>query len=186
MAPIIIVRGVLSVVRRGQCLLRAIERGLLAFVAYHETAAVLRRAVWFDGHAQPIESSAMNTMDEDAAAWHGANTYAYRDVSATLAFPDVMDAAEGIASATELYSMGCIAPKAVALAWRALKPNGRAYFFVWAGDWPLRGTGRAVADVVRGAFQANSWASDFVDEVASVFGRDECFADNNRNFVCAP
>lgn len=72
-----------------------------------------------------------------------------------------------------------------ALARRALKPGGCAYFFVWAGDWPVRGTGRESVDEARGAYQANAWASAFLDEVAAVFGRNVCFADNNLNFVCA-
>jgi hypothetical protein len=55
-----------------------------------------------------------------------------------------------------------------AVARLALKPGGRAYFFVWAGDWPARGTGAAMTDAARDAHQANAWASAFIDEVAAV------------------
>lgn len=248
----------LDCLRGAQHLLRAIERAVLGLAASRAVSAVARRPAWFDGHSQPIESSATNTVDEDAAAWAGPKTYTYGSVRPELAFPDVTDTTEGIASAAELHRMGRIgradlvldlgsgrfcrsgawlrlrggaaavhaadpynlpphanaaSQRAVeaaggadvvlsasvvnvlptararlehyALARRALKPGGRAYFFVWAGDWPLRGTGRATVDAARGAYQANAWASAFVDEVAAVFGRRECYADNGRSFVCA-
>ena len=209
--------------RGAQHLLRAIERRVLGLAASRAMEAVARRAAWFDGHSQPLPSSATNTLDEDVATWPGAKTYTYS--SSALAFPDVTDTTEGIASAAELLKMCRIRSNDVvldlgsgrfccagawlrlqdstiavhsadpynlpaqaneasqraieaaggadvvlsasivnvvptvsarlehyALARRALKPGGHAYFFVWAGDWPLRGIGRETVDVARGAY----------------------------------
>jgi hypothetical protein len=36
----------------------------------------------------------------------------------------------------------------------SLKPGGVAYFKVWAGSWPARGTGQEVLDLQRGVYQA--------------------------------
>jgi hypothetical protein len=49
-----------------------------------------------------------------------------------------------------------------------LKPGGVAFFKVWAGFWPHRGT--AQAEIKQGVYQANAWAQHFLPEVREVFG----------------
>ncbi|CAG9461421.1 unnamed protein product [Pedinophyceae sp. YPF-701] len=65
----------------------------------------------------------------------------------------------------------------------AMRPGALAYFKVWAGAWPVRGTGVATTDRERKAYQANRWASGFLDEVRGVF--EEAYADNNLNLIVA-
>ena len=67
----------------------------------------------------------------------------------------------------------------------ALKPGGIAYFKVWAGSWPHRGTGIPDYDNLRGVFQANAWADKFRENVAAVFGDSNVLVDNNRNLILA-
>lgn len=50
----------------------------------------------------------------------------------------------------------------------SLKPGGVAFFKVWAGFWPHRGTGQA--EIKQGVYQANAWAQHFLPEVREVFG----------------
>ncbi len=40
-------------------------------------------------------------------------------------------------------------------------------------------------DSSRKVFQANKWASEFVTEVATIFGASNVFADNNLNLIVA-
>ena len=68
---------------------------------------------------------------------------------------------------------------------RSLKKDGIAYFKVWSGFWPVRGTGKGEFDVTRNVFQANAWASKFNDEVSAVFGHNNVFSDNNLNMLVA-
>ena len=49
----------------------------------------------------------------------------------------------------------------------SLKDGGVAFFKVWAGLWPQRGTGTAHVD---GVYQANAWSQHFLPEVKAVFG----------------
>jgi hypothetical protein len=66
-----------------------------------------------------------------------------------------------------------------------LKPGKRAYFKVWAGRWPDRGTGREVLDEFRESFQANKWASEFITDVEAVFGQKSCVCDVSLNLIVA-
>ena len=66
-----------------------------------------------------------------------------------------------------------------------LSAGGVAYFKVWAGSWPERGTGVSHLDEGRGVFQANRWASGFQCEVESIFGAGNVFVDNNINLLVA-
>jgi hypothetical protein len=72
-----------------------------------------------------------------------------------------------------------------AVAWEALKPNGVAYFKVWAGSYPRRGSGVGVSDPFRKVYQANRWASEFKGEVGFIFGDANVFVDNNKNLLIA-
>lgn len=67
----------------------------------------------------------------------------------------------------------------------SLRYGGLAIFKVWAGSWPVRGSGKSTVDARRQVYQANKWADAFVDEVAAVFGSCNVFADNNRNMIVA-
>ena len=67
----------------------------------------------------------------------------------------------------------------------ALKQGGIAYFKVWAGLWPYRGSGIPDYDNMRGVFQANAWADKFRENVATVFGDSNVQVDNNRNLIIA-
>jgi hypothetical protein len=69
--------------------------------------------------------------------------------------------------------------------YNAMKENALAYFKVWVGFWPNRGTGIAEVDSNRNVFQANKWATSFLPEVSLVFGSSNCFADNNMNLIIA-
>jgi hypothetical protein len=73
----------------------------------------------------------------------------------------------------------------ISLLHHVLKPGGIAYFKVWAGRWPDRGTGRSFHDTARNSFQANRWASSFLQEVEEVFGLGNVLADNYRNILIA-
>lgn len=66
----------------------------------------------------------------------------------------------------------------------ALKVGGLAYFKIWAGMWPIRGSEKCTVDN-RGVFQANSWAHVFRNEVEYVFGNTNVFVDNNKNLIVA-
>lgn len=72
-----------------------------------------------------------------------------------------------------------------AIVHTALKSGGIAYFKVWAGSWPKRGSSLEEIDSSRKVFQANKWASEFVTEVATIFGASNVFADNNLNLIVA-
>uniref|UniRef100_A0A0G4IAK3 O-methyltransferase domain-containing protein n=1 Tax=Chromera velia CCMP2878 TaxID=1169474 RepID=A0A0G4IAK3_9ALVE len=74
---------------------------------------------------------------------------------------------------------------------------------VWAGSWPMRGTGTPSRDVRDpsdrpdlsslseeernkfGVFQANSWACAFLPLVEAQFGKGNAFCDNNGNQIVA-
>eukprot|EP00049_Salpingoeca_infusionum_P002586 m.58242 g.58242 ORF g.58242 m.58242 type:complete len:268 (-) comp11667_c0_seq3:137-940(-) len=76
----------------------------------------------------------------------------------------------------------------ITLAYDVLRSPGVAYFKVWAGSWPKRGTGDFEIGIQSDGlqtFQANKWASAFLQEVASVFGPENVFADNNANCLVA-
>ena len=63
--------------------------------------------------------------------------------------------------------------------------GGTAFFKIWAGFWPERGTGKHSRCSNEGVYQANAWASSFVDEVETIFGHGNVFADNNANLIVA-
>ena len=67
----------------------------------------------------------------------------------------------------------------------ALKPGGIAYFKVWAGLWPNRGSGVPDYDTTRRTFQANAWADKFIKDVAFVFSDSNVQGDNDRNLIIA-
>lgn len=67
----------------------------------------------------------------------------------------------------------------------ALRMGGLAYFKVWAGYWPMRGTGVAEVDEDRQVFQANAWAHEFKEEVEYIFGKGNVYVDNNKNLLIA-
>lgn len=69
------------------------------------------------------------------------------------------------------------------IAQRALKPGGRAFFFVWAGSWPVRGTGEQEINNSRQCFQANAWAHTFLLEARAMFGYGNCVADPQLNLL---
>ena len=71
------------------------------------------------------------------------------------------------------------------LVFHTLKPGGIAYFKVWAGMWPMRGTGKGYYDSTRNVFQANAWAHAYQEEVVCAFGRQNVIVDNNRNLIVA-
>ena len=52
-----------------------------------------------------------------------------------------------------------------------LKAGGVAYFKVWGGCWPERGSGEGAADVERGTYQTHTWAAAHLSEVEAIFGR---------------
>jgi len=67
----------------------------------------------------------------------------------------------------------------------ALRPSGTAFFKVWAGYWPARGTGEPYISTVDDTFQANAWASAFLPEVEAAFGKGQAYADNDLNLIVA-
>lgn len=73
----------------------------------------------------------------------------------------------------------------ISIAFLSLKENGFAYFKVWAGCWPFRGSGVGQISEEKKSFQANRWASAFEHEVKMIFGRGNVFCDNNLNLVVA-
>jgi hypothetical protein len=73
----------------------------------------------------------------------------------------------------------------VSLLHRILKDGGTAYFKVWAGFWPQRGSGSEKLDLEREVYQANQWASFFLPAIALVFGSNNCFCDMNQNMIIA-
>lgn len=73
----------------------------------------------------------------------------------------------------------------IELVHNVVRPGGRAIFKVWAGLWPERGTGTPQYDSAQDSFQANAWASAFLPEVESVFGKGNAYADNNLNLILA-
>ena len=73
----------------------------------------------------------------------------------------------------------------ISIMYEALKEGGYAYFKVWAGTWPERGSGRPTIDHSRNIFQANKWADGFRNEVAKVFGARNVYVDNNMNLIVA-
>ena len=79
----------------------------------------------------------------------------------------------------------CLRLHLISVIYWALKEGGCAYFKVWAGSWPIRGTGKYSKDFVRNIYQANKWADSFFNEVSKVFGYDNVFVDNNMNLIVA-
>lgn len=67
----------------------------------------------------------------------------------------------------------------IALMHRALKPGAKAFFKVWAGDRS------GVAVRTEDKFQRNATAEAFVDEIASVFGKQNVVADVDKNLIVA-
>ena len=71
----------------------------------------------------------------------------------------------------------------VSLVHRILRPGGTAYFKVWAGMWPERGTGVAQVDHERQVYQSNKWAAAYYESVAAVFGTENVFVDAERHLL---
>lgn len=71
----------------------------------------------------------------------------------------------------------------IKLVHRVLRPGGIAYFKVWAGMWPERGTGVAHVDNERGVYQSNRWACAYRESVVAVFGADNVFVDAERHLI---
>mmetsp|Transcript_91 Transcript_91/g.139 ORF Transcript_91/g.139 Transcript_91/m.139 type:complete len:80 (-) Transcript_91:78-317(-) len=67
---------------------------------------------------------------------------------------------------------------------RAMKPGARLYIFVWAGSYPVRGTGKQEVNAEQGWCQNNKWAAGYMDEVTAVFGEGSVFVDANANYIC--
>lgn len=102
----------------------------------------------------------------------------------------VIEASEGADVSSSLSVLNVIEEyteriKHIQLLFHATKVNGIVFFKVWAGSWPLRGTGQTLKDTKRNVFQANHWASDFASEVESVFGNKNVIVDNNLNLLIA-
>ena len=68
---------------------------------------------------------------------------------------------------------------------RIIKDGGIAYFKVWAGYWPDRGSGRELLDLDREVYQSNQWASHYLPTIVSVFGSENCYCDMNKNLIVA-
>ncbi len=88
-------------------------------------------------------------------------------------------------SVLNILQQKCDVDEHIHLLHRILKDGGTAYFKVWAGYWPERGSGREFLDVDQEVYQANQWASYFLPAVASVFGAENCFCDMNKNLIVA-
>jgi len=73
----------------------------------------------------------------------------------------------------------------IVLVEHILKKGGFAYFKVWPGMWPERGSGKSALNEKSGLWQANAWAVEFVPEVAAVFGQDNVRCDANLNLIVA-
>ena len=67
----------------------------------------------------------------------------------------------------------------------ALKPKGIAYFKIWAGWWPDRGSSVAFRNIEEDIFQSNSWAHTFKSDVESAFGQGNVFVEDNKNLIIA-
>jgi hypothetical protein len=73
----------------------------------------------------------------------------------------------------------------IRFVWGLLRNGGMVFFKVWAGAWPLRGSGEAYIDVTKGVYQANKWASGFYDEVVFIFGKSNVFVKDENNLIVA-
>jgi flagellar assembly factor FliW len=71
----------------------------------------------------------------------------------------------------------------ICLVYYTLKVGGIAFFKVWAGRFPERGTGKEIYDPEKEIYQANVWADYFREEVVSVFGEENVIIDNNKNLI---
>eukprot|EP00933_Yihiella_yeosuensis_P021354 TRINITY_DN16902_c0_g1_i1.p1 TRINITY_DN16902_c0_g1~~TRINITY_DN16902_c0_g1_i1.p1 ORF type:complete len:425 (-),score=73.02 TRINITY_DN16902_c0_g1_i1:17-1291(-) len=67
----------------------------------------------------------------------------------------------------------------------ALRQSGLAFFKVWAGYWPERGSSVPSVQADKDIYQSNSWASAFKEEVEQVFGAGKAYVDNNLNLIVA-
>jgi hypothetical protein len=66
-----------------------------------------------------------------------------------------------------------------------LRYGGTAYFKIWPGFYPERGSGLGVFDFERKVFQSNCWVSFYVSEVASVFGNENIILEFSKNLLIA-
>jgi hypothetical protein len=73
----------------------------------------------------------------------------------------------------------------IRFVWGLLRNGGMVFFKVWAGAWPLRGSGEAYIDVTKSVYQANKWASGFYDEVVFIFGKSNVFVKDENNLIVA-
>ena len=71
----------------------------------------------------------------------------------------------------------------IRLVYYTLKVGGIAFFKVWAGRFPERGTGKEIYDPEKEIYQANVWADYFRKEVTSIFGEENVIIDNNKNLI---
>jgi len=75
--------------------------------------------------------------------------------------------------------------KHIVLVNHVLKKGSYAFFKVWPGMWPERGTGKESYNEERGIWQANRWAPFFLREVSAVFGRGNVHCDATLNLIVA-
>ena len=73
----------------------------------------------------------------------------------------------------------------VAVVHKAVKVGGVAYFKVWAGVWPSRGTGVGTYNKEMDVYQANRWCGGFKEEVGAYFGIENVIVDYSRNLLTA-
>lgn len=71
----------------------------------------------------------------------------------------------------------------IRLMYYTLKDGGIAFFKVWAGRFPERGTGKEIYDPEKEIYQANVWADYFREEIVSIFGEKNVIIDNNKNLI---
>uniref|UniRef100_A0A7S0DI31 Ribosomal RNA-processing protein 8 n=2 Tax=Amorphochlora amoebiformis TaxID=1561963 RepID=A0A7S0DI31_9EUKA len=72
----------------------------------------------------------------------------------------------------------------IRVCWKAAKPNGLVFFKVWAGSWPMRGTGQGQIHKSKNIWQNNRWASEFKWMITKVFGKNALiFIENNLNLI---
>jgi hypothetical protein len=153
----------------------------------------------------PIPASARTLVDVGAGAFDHAKQWVEENTPITSYFPvdpyrraqshneDVqrqVEAAGGADVVTSISVLNVIREETdreahIRLCRRIARPGGLVCFKVWAGSWPVRGTGKGVYEEERDVFQANRWAHDFLPEITKVFGEANCYADVQLNMVVA-
>lgn len=120
----------------------------------------------------------------DLLVWDPFNrTQAHNEAIKQVVSTDKVDAATSM-SVLNVIAEPIIRIAHIATLKDALKLTGKAYFKIWPGEWPFRGSYFPIK--TESAFQANAYADRFYNEVCLVFGRHNVnIHENIPNLIVA-